>query len=452
VHHLPAHHSAGLTEKSDRTVFIDLDMPTRRQVAARPISAPRARAGLGLRRVVVTGIGLATPLGHNLAEFSQGLFGGGAPVERIATRFAEPVPGMRVGGDFSASFTRSELNLNDRCVHLALLAGQRALEHAGWSADAAADSAWQRCGVMVGNSSGPTESVSQSFASLHERGRVGGLTLLRCMPSAAAASLAMRFGLQGCNHTVTAACASSTVAIGEAVRAIRHGYLDRVLVGGTEAPFADGSIKAWEALRMLAPCGSDPSAACRPFDADRRGLVLGEGAVFFVLEGEDSAAERNAAVHAVVAGYGTAADGHHWTLPSAEGQVRAMRLALADAGCAPADVLVVNAYGSGTPVGDAVEARSIATVFGTGAGAPWVYGSKSLHGHALGASGALELAAVIATLHRGQVPPTRNLEHPDDLPVNLVWGQPRAVPRHAVALSNSFAFGGSNACLVVRAA
>lgn len=421
----------------------------------RPPARPRPGPGLDQRKVVVTGIGLATPLGHTLDDFSRGLFADGAAVERISTRFAAPVPGARVAADLALSFSRAELNLNDRIVHLALLAGQRALQDAGWTpeaADAPDDGEpWRRCGVFVGNSSGPTESVSRSFASLHEKGRVHGLTLLRCLPSGAAAGLAMRFGLQGPNQTVTSACASSTVALGEALRAIRHGYLDMVLVGGTEAPFADGTVKAWEALRMLAPCGDDPARACRPFDAERCGLVLGEGAAFFVLESQASAAARGATVHAVLAGYGAAADAHHWTMPRADGQVRAMRNALADAGVRAEDVRLVNAYGTGTPLGDGVEAQSIAQVFGVGRAAPWVYSTKSLHGHALGASGAVELAAVIASLRSGQVPATRNLDKPDDLPLNLVYRAPRELPRRTVVLSNSFAFGGSNACLVVSA-
>jgi 3-oxoacyl-[acyl-carrier-protein] synthase II len=411
------------------------------------------------RRVVVTGIGLATPLGHTLADFTKGLFAGGAHVHRIKSRFAEPVPGMRVFGDFPPALTRAELTRSDRTVHLSLLAGRRALEDAGWRDDASlssgdlsteAERLWTRCAVLAGNSSGPTQSVSESYAQLHATGRLHAATLLRCMPSGPSSSLAMRFGLRGPNQTITSACASSTVAIGEAVRAIRHGYISTALVGGTEAPFADGTLKAWEALRMLAPCGDDPQLACRPFDVDRRGLVLGEAAVFFVLEDEAQALSRGATVHAVLAGYGAAADAYRWTEPASDGQVSAMRCALDDAGIGPEEVALVNAYGTGTVVGDSVEAESIARVFGCGRQAPWVYSTKSLHGHALGASGALELAALIATLKLGAVPATRNLDTPTDLPLNLVYREPRSLERNRVAaLSNSFAFGGSNACLVV---
>lgn len=405
------------------------------------------------RRVVVTGIGLATPLGHDLPTFRRGLFGDGAPVERVRSRYASPVPGMRVGGDWQSTLTHAEQSRNDRTVQLAWLAGQRALQDAGWSADAQEEMGplWSECAVLAGNSSGPVESLSQSHAQLHTIGRVPVTTLLRCMPSSPSASLAMRFGLRGAAQTITSACASSTIAIGEALRGIRHGYYEMALVGGTEAPFADGTLKAWEALRLLAPCGDDPAQACRPFDAHRGGLVLGEAAVFFVLEEEASAQARGAHIHAVIAGYSAGADAHQWTVPCAGGQARTMRRALQDAGLQPQDIGLINAYGTGTVIGDGVEANSIAQVFGTGRDAPWVYSTKSLHGHALGASGALELAAVIATLKQQCVPATRNLHDPDDLPLNLVYGAPRPLGERRHALSNSFAFGGSNACLVVSA-
>lgn len=373
-------------------------------------------------------------------------------MERVRSRYASPVPGMRVTGDWQSALTHAEQSRNDRSVQLAWLAGQRALQDAGWSAGAQElGPLWSECAVLAGNSSGPVESLSQSHAQLHATGRVPVTTLLRCMPSSPSASLAMRFGLHGAAQTITSACASSTIAIGEGLRSIRHGYCQMALVGGTEAPFADGTLKAWEALRLLAPCGDDPAQACRPFDANRGGLVLGEAAVFFVLEEESSARARGAHIHAVIAGYSAGADAHQWTVPCAGGQARTMRRALDDAELNAEDIGLINAYGTGTVIGDGVEAQSIAQVFGTGTDAPWVYSTKSLHGHALGASGALELAALIATLQQQCVPATRNLHDPDDLPLNLVYGAPRPLGRRRHALSNSFAFGGSNACLVVSA-
>lgn len=405
------------------------------------------------RPVAITGIGLVTPLGDSLAEFAAALYGRGAAFKTVVSRHAPPVPGARVLADPALGMSRNEATLADRVVQLALLASSRALEDAGWVAEAPP---LQRCGVFVGCSSGPTESVNVSYATLHGGGRLPALTLLRCMPSGAAASIAIRHGLRGPNQTYATACASSTVAIGEAMRAIRHGYLDIALAGGTEAPFADGTLKAWEALRVLAPLGDDAGAdrAYRPFDRSRRGIVLGEGAVFFVLEAAEHAAARGAPVHARLAGYAASGDGHHWIEPSTQGQVQAMRGALADAKLEASDIGGINAYGSGTLVGDQVEAASIACVFGRGPAGPAVSSTKAAHGHLLGASGAIELVAALVTLDKGRVPPTRNLQDPDErcAAVNLVLDRPAPLTPGSAVLSNSFAFGGSNACLVVAAA
>jgi 3-oxoacyl-[acyl-carrier-protein] synthase II len=399
------------------------------------------------REVVVTGIGLATALGASLAEFSHRLLGRGAAFETLQTRHAAPVAAARVGEDLVQSITRSEKTVGDRSTHLALAASTRALADAGWPAG---HSEFERCGVFVGNGSGPTHALDEVYATVHRSGHMAGLALLRCLPSGAAAAVSVRHGLCGPSHSYANACAASATALGEALRAIRHGYLDMAVVGGCEAPFGDVTVLAWDKLRVLAPAGSDPGRACRPFDITRSGLVLGEGAAFFVLESARAAAERGARVHAKLLGYAGSGDGHHVTEPSPQGQVRAMQGALADAGLAPGDIHGINAHGTGTLVGDRTEALSIGEVFGTDASAPWVHSTKSLHGHTLGASGAIELAACIAALQAGHVPPTRNLERPDeDLPIQLVAGAPRGLPPGAILLSNSFAFGGSNACLVV---
>jgi 3-oxoacyl-[acyl-carrier-protein] synthase II len=396
-----------------------------------------------MREVVITGIGLVTPLGHVLAEFGRGLFGGGAAFGAGAMR----VPGARVQVDVAAELCRSETLVTDRNAQLGLIASSRALTDAALPAGSPA---FAGCGVYVGNGSGPAESLDAAYTALHGGKRMPGLTLLRCLPSGAASSIAIRHGLRGPAQTYNSACASASVAIGEAMRAIRHGYLDIALAGGTETPFGDATVRAWEALRVLAPEGDDAGAACRPFDRSRRGLVLGEGAVFFVLEAAEHAAGRRATVQARLAGYASGGDAHHWTEPSARGQVEAMRAALADAGLAAADIGCINAHGTGTPVGDQIEAESIATVFGTGSAGPLVSSTKATHGHLLGASGAIELAASIVSLRRGMVPPTRNLRHPDErCALNLVRDKPALLPPGRAVLSNSFAFGGSNACLVV---
>jgi 3-oxoacyl-[acyl-carrier-protein] synthase II len=402
------------------------------------------------RDVVITGIGLVTPIGQSLIEFGRALFDGAVGFEAVPSRNAPALPGARVRADLGAGLARGEALLADRCTQLALLASSRALEDAGWAAGAAD---LQRCGTFVGCGAGPSEASTEAYAVLHRNGRMPGLALLRCLPGGAAVGVAIRHGLRGPTQSYASACASSTMAIGEAMRAIRHGYLDMALAGGTEAPFGEGTVKAWEALRVLAPLGDDPAAACRPFDHRRRGLVLGEGAVFFVLESAERAQARSATVYARLAGYGAAGDAHHWTEPSARGQMRAMAEAIVDAGLAPRDIGAINAHGTGTPVGDAVEAESITAVFGSGETAPAVSSTKAAHGHLLGASGAIELAAAIGTLQRGSVPPTRNLDQTDaGNALKLVRGDPVPLREGSAVLSNSFAFGGSNACLVITSA
>ena len=434
---------------------------------ARPHTASLPMASR--REVLITGIGLVTPLGTSFAEFETALFDRCAHFSAVNSRHTASLPGARVGADLNVGLERGEALLADRSTLLALRASSLALHDAGWAPGA---QALRRCGVFVGCASGPTESVNSSYAALHEHNRLPRWTLLRCLPSGAAASIAIRHGLRGPSQTYTCACASSSVAIGEAMRAIRHGYLDIALAGGTEAPFGDGTLKAWESLHMLAPleagaaaCGSEDapghaadervraSAACRPFDRSRRGIVLGEGAVFFVLEAAERVVARGAAAHARLAGFAASGDAHHWTEPCSRGQIRAMRAALADAGLAPADIGYVNAYGPGTPVGDRVEAESIASVFGAVGVQPWVSSTKASHGHLLGASGAIELAAGIVALTTGRIPPTRNLRDPDAAFGARLAGEQAAtlLPGSAV-LSNSFAFGGSNACLVATAA
>jgi 3-oxoacyl-[acyl-carrier-protein] synthase II len=413
------------------------------------------------RSVVITGIGLVTPLGASFTDFAKSLYEPHGVFSAVVSRHAQTLPGARVVTALDAGLTRSELLLSDRSTRLALLASSLALQDAGWTSRVDSLSG---CGVFVGCASGPTESVNGSYVKLHDNERLPALTLLRCMPSAAAASVAIRHGLRGPNQTYASACASSTLAIGEAMRAIRHGYLDVALAGGTEAPFGDGTLKAWETLHMLAPLGDAATddeactadlaaAACRPFDRQRNGIVLGEGAVFFVLESAERAAARGTPALARLAGFAASGDGHHRTEPQSAGQVQAMRGALQDAGMGPSNIGYINAYGSGTPMGDRVEAESISTVFGSGSASPWVSSTKSTHGHLLGASGAIELAVSIATLAGGPIPTTRNLREADAAcSANLVSESCVSLRPGSAVLSNSFAFGGSNACLVVAAA
>ncbi len=398
------------------------------------------------REVVVTGIGLATPLGDSLDRFASALYSYTGCFESIALAHSRPIPAARVHEDTGAGLSRTESAVADRCTRLALLAATRAFDNAQMAAGGGA----ARCGVFVGCGTGPSESVNEAYASMHSRGRLPALALLRCLPSAAAGALAVRFGLRGPAQTFSSACASSAMAIGEAMRTVRHGYLDVALAGGTEAPFGEGTVMAWEGMRVLASVGEDANTVCRPFDRRRSGIVLGEGAVFFVLEAADHAAARGQPALAHLAGYGCSGDGHHWTEPHTRGQVQAIEAALDDARMTPGDIVAINAHGTATDVGDRVEAESIASVFGRGSQGPPASSTKAAHGHLLGASGAIELAASLVTVRSGWVPPTHNLQEPDPgCAINLVRSRPLDLRRRGAVLSNSFAFGGSNVCLVL---
>jgi 3-oxoacyl-[acyl-carrier-protein] synthase II len=280
------------------------------------------------------------------------------------------------------------------------------------------------------------------------------LTVLRAMNNAAAAWIGIEHGLRGPNLTYSTACSSSAVAIGEAARRITHGEVRVMIAGGTEAPLTFGTLKAWEALKTLAQEDvANPAASCKPFARDRTGLVLGEGAAILVLEDAEHARRRGARVHAEVAGYGLATDTGHLTRPSVEGQAKAMALALAAAGLAPPEVGYINAHGTGTQANDAVETAAIKEVFGAAARACPISSTKSMHGHLLGAAGALEFIIAILALQRRIVPPTAHLRVRDpDCDLDYVAEGARPIDGSTAVMSNSFAFGGTNAVLIARRA
>jgi 3-oxoacyl-[acyl-carrier-protein] synthase II len=330
----------------------------------------------------------------------------------------------------------------------ALVATKDALAQSGGALDGI-DPA--RAGVFIGTGSGGGASADEGYWTLYgERSdRLHPFSVLQAMSNAPAAWIGLEHKITGPNLTFSTACSSSAVAIGEAARRIRHGEADVMLAGGTEAPLNFGSLKAWEAMRTLAAADpEDPGASCKPFAKDRNGLVLGEGAAMLVLESRDYALARGACVHAEIAGYGLATDAGHLTRPSVEGQAAAMKAALADAGLGPDDIDYINAHGTGTQANDAVETAAIKAVFGERARAIPVSSTKSMHGHLLGAAGAVELAAAILALGQGVVPPTINLRRPDpECDLDYVSDGARSIPLRAV-LSSSFAFGGTNAVLV----
>jgi 3-oxoacyl-[acyl-carrier-protein] synthase II len=398
------------------------------------------------RRVVVTGVGVCSPLGNTVAEFSRSLFAGRSAVglfeaESPAGKIA--IPAAVCAFDAESRFTKLELMTLDRIGQMALLAADEAL--AGYPAEQFS----ARTGVYVGCGMGGANHIESVYRDLFLGGahKVRPTSVVNIMANAPAGHLAIRHRARGTNVTFSNACASSANAIGEAMRAIRHGYIDAAIAGGTEGLLVFGAIHAWRALGVLAPAAADVSASCRPFAADRAGLVLGEGAAILLLEAEEQARARGAPVLAEIVGYGTSCDASHLTKPASEGQITAMQAALAEAQLAPSAISYINAHGTATQVGDIAETQAIKAVFG--AVPPPVSSTKSMHGHLLGAAGALEAVASICALREQMLPPTVNLQRADpQCDLDYVPNTSRQ-GRVDYALSNSFAFGGSNASLIL---
>lgn len=402
------------------------------------------------RRVAVTGLGIVSAVGLSAPEFFQGLCEGRSGVRRLPWR--EDIVAACIDFDPGEHFTRMQLNTLDRFAQFALVAGEQAVTDAGL---AQADFAGPRAGVYFGSGIGGAGTIESSYrAFLDPAGRVSPMTIVLTMANAAAAHLSLRYAIRGPSLTYSVACASAAVAIGEGFRAIRDGYVDLAIVGGAEALLVPGIVAGWNAMRVLAtPDAAHPERSCRPFSADRTGLVLGEGAGALVLESFEHAKARGRMPLAEVAGYGLSSDATHLAKPDAAGQVSAMRAALADGGLEPSAIGYVNAHGTATPVGDVAETQSIRQVFGEAAGRLAVTSTKALHGHLLGASGAVEFIAALLALQSGTIPPTCHLDKPDpQCDLDYVPGLARRGVALQAVMSNSFAFGGTNAVLVARQA
>jgi len=406
------------------------------------------------RRVAITGLGVVSPHGSDAGEMFAALMRGESAVRHLALASdAGPfeVVGATVTGEPWADVPRAHRVTSDRISLYALAAAERAIANAGLDLEQM-DRA--RVGIAVGTSLGGAISQESAYADIFVKGanRLSPFTLVKVMYNGPAAQLALRYGLGGPNLTYTTTCSSSTVSIGESMRQIRHGYADVMLAGGAEALFAKVSIKAWLALQVLAPERADnPAATCRPFSLDRNGTVLGDGSAFVVLEAWDHAVARGAPILAEAAGYGVCNDPSHMTQPSAAAQARAMNLALADAALAPDAIDYINAHGTGTLLNDTTETKAIKEVFGAHARALAVSSTKSMHGHLVGAAGALEFVIGTLAIIRQEAPPTAHLDIPDPAcDLDYVPKRGRAT-RIRAAMSNSFAVGGTAAVLVVRA-
>jgi nodulation protein E len=400
------------------------------------------------RRVAITGIGVLSALGPNRPAFWSGLSEGRSGIRPIegplegmdASRLRFRNGAQVAGYDPSAHFEPKALDLLDLFAQYALVAAREAMS------DASPVITPHRTGIITGCCVGGQSTEDQGFVDLYKekRGRVNPMTIPRIMANAGASQISMELGVTGPVYTISTACASANHAIGQAFWMVRSGALDLALTGGSEAIFSLGFLKAWEAMRVVAP------DTCRPFSRDRKGLILGEGASILILEPLEAALARGARVYAEIAGFGMSSDAHHITQPSADGASLAMRNALDDARIPPDSIGYINAHGTGTLANDTTETKSIRQVFGPHASRLAVSSTKSMTGHALGAAGALEAAATALALASGILPPTANytgLDPTCDLDVI-----PNTARRKRVefALSNAFAFGGLNAVLVLK--
>src|SRR5580658_806695 len=399
------------------------------------------------RRVVITGVGVVCALGHTSRDFWQALSEGRSgigPLVSVEPGLLRFENGAEVRNwEALRYFDEKEIGMLDRFAQFGVVAAREAAADAGleWTAELREETA-----IVTGSCVGGQGTEDEGFVNLYRKDipRVNPFTIPRTMENAAASRISLETGIVGPTYTISTACSSSNHAIGQAFWMVRSGAVRLAIAGGSEAVFSLGFLKAWEAMRVVSP------DTCRPFSKDRRGLILGEGAAMLVLEPLDAARARGAAILGEIIGFGMSSDAFHITQPSPDGAARAMRAALADAGAQPNDIGYINAHGTATVANDAAETTAIRKVFGEHADRLRVSSTKSMHGHTLGAAGAIEAAATLLALRNGILPPTANFNQPDpacDLDVVPNIARPAALE---LALSNSFAFGGLNAVLAFR--
>ncbi len=400
-----------------------------------------------MNRVAVTGLGMVCALGNTVGESWNRLLAGECRIAPLSDAGNPPYK-FRVGAeawDFRPDdhFSEKDLIMLERFAQLAAVAAREAVAASGliFRGELA-----DRAAVITGSSVGGQFSEEEGYRRLYREGnpRVAPLTIPRTMANAGASRISLEFGIHGPSYTVATACSSSNHAVGQAFGMVRSGAVIAAIAGGSEAVFAEGLLRAWEAMRVVSP------DVCRPFSADRRGLSLGEGAGMLVLENWEHAQARGATIYGEVAGFGMSSDAHHLTQPCVEGPIKAMNWALRDAGIAPEQIGYINAHGTGTPANDLTEAEAIRAVFRRHADKLPVSSTKSMHGHTLGAAGAIEAIATVLALQHSRIPPTANYTVFDPAcPLDIVANQARAADVEA-ALSNTFAFGGLNASLVLK--
>jgi len=410
-----------------------------------------------VNRVVVTGLGCITPIGNTVADFRTSLFAGTTGIapfppypEAPAREAHDKTQGLRFtqtaavkNFDASQHLDSGVITATDRTVHFAVVAARQAVAESQLTNHYAPD----RIAIVVGCACGGRQAEETETNKLYTRdARVHPLTVVRTMASAGASNISIDQKITGPSLNISTACASGAHAIGHAFQMIRAGMIDAAITGGHEAPLTFGFLRAWDSMRVVSP------TQCRPFSADRDGMTLGEGAAMFTLETLESARARNAHIYAEIVGTGSTADASHVTQPHPDGAAAAMRNALRDANASPDEVGYISAHGTGTQVNDTTEAAAIYQVFGPNAAKIPVSSTKSLHGHSIGASGALEALATVLALEENRLPANAGVTEIDPaIKLDIILGSPRVVtPR--LALSNSLAFGGLNAVLAIRPA
>lgn len=400
-----------------------------------------------MRRVVITGQGTINALGQDVPATLEAMREGRCGIAELELRDVERLS-IRIGGQVKGYapevlFNRQEIALYDRFTQFTLIAARQALEGMSFSGDTAA-----RAGVVLGTAGGGVNTWDENYRSVYEEGknRVHPFVVPKLMNNAAASHVSMEWNLKGPSFSVATACASSNHAMGLAFQLIRGGGADVMVTGGSEAMLSFGGIKAWEGLRVMS------KDACRPFSANRNGMVQGEGAAVFVFEELDHARARGAEILAEVVGFSMTSDAADIVMPSQQGAARAISGALKDARLNPSDVCYINAHGTGTAANDKVECAAVAHVFGHHADDLMISSTKSMHGHLIGGTGAVELLACIMALRDGIIAPTIGYEEPDpECALDVVPNEAREA-RVSAVLSNAFAFGGFNAVLALRAA
>jgi 3-oxoacyl-[acyl-carrier-protein] synthase II len=404
-------------------------------------------------RVVVTGLGAVAPNGIGVEPFWNNLIGGVSGIDTI-TRFDASAHDAKIAGEVKGFdplrwIEKKEVRKMDLFIQYAVAAAQMAFDDAGLKVT---DDNRDRMGVFVGTGMGGIPALEESHRTLLERGpgRVSAFFIPSIITNLGSGQISMRFGMKGPNSCVCTACATGNHALGDSLRLIQRGDADVMIAGGSEAVITPLTIAGFSSMRALSTRNSEPTRASRPFDKDRDGFVMGEGAGIMVLESLEHAQRRGARIYAEFVGYGMSADAHHITLPALDGAVRSMRLCLQDAALAPEEIQYVNAHGTSTPAGDVNETQALKEVFGAHARRLPVSSTKSMTGHLLGAAGGIESVITVLALVKGVLPPTINYETPDaECDLDYVPNTARAAQVRA-ALTNSFGFGGTNASLIFK--